>query len=208
MELKSNKRIISIAGSVGVGKSTLAKKLADSLGYEISLEKVEGNPFLEPFYGNFKEWSFQLQLFNLVQRYHEQMKMAESSKGCVQDRSIYEDYYIFSQMLYEQRNMEERDFKRYVQLFESVVSASFFPKPDVLIYITGDFNRIIERIIERGREMEQSTPESYWKDLHQRYEKWINEFTVCPVITLNIDEYDLINDPDSINEILNKINKI
>lgn len=196
--------IITVAGTVGVGKSTLTGALAKRLNFQTSLEQVDHNPYLEKFYHDFERWSFHLQIYFLAERFKEQKKMFEMGGGFVQDRSIYEDTGIFAKMHADQGTMSPTDYATYTSLYEAMVMTPYFPHPDVLIYIEGSLPSILTRINERGREMEIQTDVSYWEKMHGRYSKWINEFTACPVLRLNIDDYD-VNDPDSMTEILEKV---
>jgi deoxyadenosine/deoxycytidine kinase len=193
--------LITLAGTVGVGKSTLTNTLADTLGFRAAYEKVDGNPYLEDYYEDFKTWSFHLQMYFLAERFKQQKRMHEEGLGYVQDRSIYEDVGIFAQLQYDQGNMSERDFNTYHSLFEAMVMNPYFPKPDVLIYINGSLESIMKRINSRGRQMEIDTPYTFWEDLYDRYQTWINNFQECPVLHLDIDHYDC-SDPASMKEIV------
>ncbi|WP_339190426.1 MULTISPECIES: deoxynucleoside kinase [unclassified Paenibacillus] len=196
--------IITVAGTVGVGKSTLTGALAKRLNFQTSLEQVDHNPYLEKFYHDFERWSFHLQIYFLAERFKEQKKMFEIGGGFVQDRSIYEDTGIFAKMHADQGTMSKTDYETYTSLYEAMVMTPYFPHPDVLIYIEGSLPSILARINERGREMEIQTDVSYWEHMHGRYSKWINEFTACPVLRLNIDDYD-VNDSASMADILTKV---
>ncbi|PYZ94579.1 deoxynucleoside kinase [Salipaludibacillus keqinensis] len=199
--------LITLAGTVGVGKSTLTNVLADSLGFKSAFEKVDGNPYLEDYYRDFKTWSFHLQMYFLAERFKQQKRMHEDGLGYVQDRSIYEDVGIFAKLQYDQGNMTNRDYETYHSLFEAMVMSPYFPKPDVLIYIDGSFESIMQRIENRGREMETNTPVSFWEDLYKRYKLWISEFTECPLLHLDIDHYDC-HDQDSVKEIIQALEKM
>ncbi|MEK3827044.1 deoxynucleoside kinase [Paenibacillus sp. FSL K6-1558] len=196
--------LITVAGTVGVGKSTLTAALADRLNFKTSLEQVDHNPYLEKFYHDFERWSFHLQIYFLAERFKEQKKIFELGGGFVQDRSIYEDTGIFAQMHADQGTMSATDFETYSSLFEAMVMTPYFPHPDVLIYLEGSLPSILNRINERGREMEIQTDRSYWEHMHERYSVWINRFTACPVLRLNIDEYD-VHDSASVDAILEQI---
>lgn len=196
--------IITIAGTVGVGKSTLTGAVAQRLNFQTSLEQVDHNPYLEKFYHDFERWSFHLQIYFLAERFKEQKKMFELGGGFVQDRSIYEDTGIFAKMHADQGTMSKTDYDTYTSLYEAMVMTPYFPHPDVLIYIEGSLPSILTRINERGREMEIQTDVSYWEHMHGRYSQWIGEFNACPVLRLNIDDYD-VNNTASMTEILNKV---
>ncbi|GAA0337142.1 deoxynucleoside kinase [Bacillus carboniphilus] len=197
--------VITIAGTVGVGKSTMTKSLAKALGYKTSFEKVDTNPYLDKFYADFERWSFHLQIYFLAERFKEQKRIFEYGGGFVQDRSIYEDTGIFARMHYEKGTMNPVDYETYKNLFDAMVMTPYFPHPDVLIYIEGSLEDVIERIRERGRPMEQQTPIEYWEEMHKRYEDWINSFNACPVLRLNINDYDLINNEESIEPIVERV---
>ncbi|WP_150266926.1 deoxynucleoside kinase [Paenibacillus tepidiphilus] len=196
--------IITVAGTVGVGKSTLTASLAERLNFQTSLEQVDHNPYLEKFYHDFERWSFHLQIYFLAERFKEQKKMFEMGGGFVQDRSIYEDTGIFAKMHADQGTMSKTDYETYTSLYEAMVMTPYFPHPDVLIYIEGSLPSILRRITERGREMEIQTDVTYWEHMHERYAQWIKEFTACPVLRLNIDDYD-VNDPGSMADILRQV---
>ena len=197
--------IITIAGTVGVGKTTLTKRLAEALGFQASFEQVDVNPYLDLFYEDFKSWSFHLQIYFLAERFKEQKRIFHAGGGFVQDRSIYEDADIFARMHYENGTMSEIDYKTYVNLFEAMVLTPYFPHPDLLIYLDGPLDYILERIHLRGRPMEVKTAEEYWIELYNRYEHWIQQFDVCPVLKLNIKEYDLVYDQASLDSVIEEI---
>ncbi len=199
--------VITIGGTVGVGKSTITMALAESLGFRTSLEKVDSNPYLDKFYADFEKWSFHLQVYFLAERFKEQKRIFEYGGGFVQDRSIYEDTGIFAKMLFDQGKMSQTDYQTYTSLFEAMVMTPYFPHPDVLIYLEGSFEDVLARIKERGRPMEQNTDIAYWEEMYGRYEEWINNFTACPVIRLNINEYDLFKDKGSIQHVLEKVSQ-
>jgi deoxyadenosine/deoxycytidine kinase len=197
--------VITIAGTVGVGKSTMTNALAEALNFRTSFEKVDTNPYLDKFYNDFERWSFHLQIYFLAERFKEQKKIFEYGGGFIQDRSIYEDTGIFARMHYEKGTMSETDYETYRNLFDAMVMTPYFPHPDLLIYLEGSFDDIVSRIKERGRPMEQETPVEYWEEMFKRYENWIDNFNSCPVLRLNIADYDVLNDENSIDPILEKI---
>lgn len=197
--------VITIAGTVGVGKSTMTKALADALSFRTSFEKVDTNPYLDKFYDDFEKWSFHLQIYFLAERFKEQKRIFEYGGGFIQDRSIYEDTGIFAKMHYDKGTMSPTDYETYTNLFDAMVMTPYFPHPDLLVYLEGSVEDIIGRIQERGREMEQQTPHDYWYEMHSRYENWINDFNSCPVLRLDINDYDLKKNPEQVEEIVARI---
>ena len=197
--------VITIAGTVGVGKSTMTKALAEGLNFRTSFEKVETNPYLDKFYDDFEKWSFHLQIYFLAERFKEQKRIFEYGGGFIQDRSIYEDTGIFAKMHFDKGTMNPTDYETYTNLFDAMVMTPYFPHPDLLVYLEGPIDDVIGRIQERGREMEQQTPHDYWIEMHNRYEDWINNFNACPVLRLDINDYDLMKNPDQIEDIVSRI---
>lgn len=199
--------VITIAGTVGVGKSTMTNALANALGFRTSFEKVDTNPYLDKFYADFERWSFHLQIYFLAERFKEQKRIFEYGGGFIQDRSIYEDTGIFAKMHFEKGTMSMVDYDTYTSLFEAMVMTPYFPHPNLLIYLEGSLDDILDRIKERGRPMEQQTPVAYWEEMHQRYEDWINNFSACPVLRLNINDYDVVQNEQSIEPILERVSQ-
>ncbi len=197
--------VITIAGTVGVGKSTMTKSLAQALNFRTSFEKVDTNPYLDKFYDDFSKWSFHLQIYFLAERFKEQKRIFEYGGGFIQDRSIYEDTGIFAKMHFDKGTMSPIDYKTYTNLFNAMVMTPYFPHPDLLIYLEGSIDNIIARIEERGRPMEQQTDKEYWYEMHNRYESWIDSFNACPVLRLDINDYDLLENPETIEVILERI---
>ena len=197
--------VITIAGTVGVGKSTMTKALADALQFRTSFEKVDANPYLDRFYDDFEKWSFHLQIYFLAERFKEQKRIFEYGGGFIQDRSIYEDTGIFAKMHMEKGTMNLTDYETYTSLFDAMVMTPYFPHPDLLIYLDGSIEDILGRIQERGRPMEQQTPVEYWYEMHERYENWINSFNACPVLRLNINDYDLMKNPHTVEAVVERV---
>ena len=197
--------VITIAGTVGVGKSTMTNALAKALNFRTSFEKVDTNPYLDKFYDDFEKWSFHLQVYFLAERFKEQKRIFEYGGGFIQDRSIYEDTGIFAKMHYDKGTMSPTDYETYTSLFDAMVMTPYFPHPDLVVYLEGSIDDVIGRIQERGRAMEQQTPNEYWVEMHERYEKWINSFNACPVLRLNINDYDILKNPDEVESIVGRI---
>ncbi|WOO89814.1 deoxynucleoside kinase [Mollicutes bacterium LVI A0078] len=198
---------IAIAGTVGVGKSTLANKLGEMLDFKVMHENVQSNPYLDKYYSNFNKWAFHLQIFFLAERFKDQKKMFSYGGGFIMDRSIYEDIEIFAKMNYEKGTMSEDDWDTYKSLFEAMVLSPYFEKPDLIIYLEGDIDHVVNRINERGRDMEVQTDVEYWRELDTRYKTWIDEINDMRVLRLNINEYD-VHDDDSMTVIVEKIKKL
>ncbi len=199
--------IIAIAGTVGVGKSTLTQKLAERLNFKTSFETVDNNPYLEKYYHDFERYGFHLQTFFLAERFKAQKKIFEYGGGYIQDRTIYEDLEIFAKMNYETGKMNDDDYQTYRDLFEAMVYSPYFNDPDIVIYLESDLDSILNRINERGRDMEINTDVAYWKELHNRYNNWIETFNQTRLLRISSNEYD-VYDEESIDLLLTKIDNI
>lgn len=197
---------ITVAGNVGAGKSTLTTLVGEKLGFETHFEKVEGNPYLHDFYLDQEKWGFHLQLYFLAQRFKQQKEIASNGLNNIQDRSIYEDVEIFARNLYENNKMTKRDYITYRELFNDMIP--HLRKPDLMIYLDGSIDNIIKRINLRGRDVEKSVDVEYWKNLHKRYEKWINEYDYSPVLYVDINKVDLIENEKHLDMLCDEIKKI
>ncbi|MCH1959022.1 deoxynucleoside kinase [Romboutsia hominis] len=197
---------ITVSGNVGAGKSTLTKIIGEKLNFETHFEKVDGNPYLEDFYKDQKKWGFHLQLYFLAQRFKQQKEIDCNGLNNIQDRSIYEDVEIFARNLYDNGKMTKRDYITYRDLFNDMVP--HLRRPDLMIYLDGSIDTIVHRIGLRGREMEKAVDIEYWKNLHNRYEKWIAEYDQSPVLYVNIDKVDLVNNPEHVDMLCHEIKRI
>ncbi|OPJ56006.1 deoxynucleoside kinase [Alkalithermobacter paradoxus] len=194
---------ITVAGNVGAGKSTLTKMLGEKLNFKTHFEKVDTNPYLDDFYTDQEKWGFHLQLYFLAQRFKQQKEISCNGFDNIQDRSIYEDVEIFAKSLYENGKMNKRDFETYTELFYDMIP--YLKKPDLMIYLTGSIDSIISRINTRGRDMEKRVSKDYWENLHRRYDHWIKNYKESPVLYVNIDEVDIIENPHHLDIIASKV---
>jgi deoxyadenosine/deoxycytidine kinase len=168
-----NKLFVAIAGNIGVGKTTLTRLLSQKLRWRAYYEKVIDNPYLAPFYDDMNRWSFHLQIYFLSHRFKSQKEISDWPDSCIQDRSIYEDVEIFARTLNEQGFMTEVDYNNYRMLFTTMVD--FLRKPDLIIYLRASVDRLVERILSRGRDYEQTIDREYLERLGLAYERWIDE---------------------------------
>lgn len=194
---------ITVIGNVGAGKSTLTRTLSEALGYDASFERVSNNPYLNDFYEDQPAWGFHLQIYFLGQRFKDVVEIQKVARHHIQDRSIYEDVEIFARALYETGKMSERDFTTYHELFDNMVSHLI--KPDLAIYLTGSLETILHRIALRGRESEKAVPAAYWADLHRRYELFMQQYTNSPVLEVNVDQFDLVQNPEHVDLLVTEV---
>ena len=194
---------IAIAGNIGSGKTTLTRLLSKHFGWKPHFEEVDNNPYLESFYEDMKRWSFNLQIYFLNSRFRQVMDIRKSGDDIIQDRTIYEDAYIFAANLYDMGLMETRDYQNYQQLFE--LMSSFLQAPDLLIYLRASVPTLVRQIQKRNRDYEQSIRLDYLKALNKRYENWISNYNKGKLLVIESDDIDLEN-PEDLSGVIDKIN--
>jgi deoxyadenosine/deoxycytidine kinase len=197
------KKFVAVAGNIGVGKSTLVKMLCDAMGWDPFYEPVTENPYLEDFYQNMSAWAFHSQVFFLTHRLRSHLSLAQHPNSVVQDRSVYEDAEIFAQNLYDQGNIQERDFKTYRELYET--AAQFLPPPDLVIYLRASVPTLLNRINSRGRAYERKIAPEYLQNLNELYESWIENFTLCPILAVPADDLDYVAHSGHLRLIVRKV---
>jgi deoxyadenosine/deoxycytidine kinase len=193
---------IAIAGNIGSGKTTLTKILSKHYGWKAHYEDVDHNPYLQSFYDDMQRWSFNLQVYFLNSRFRQVVEIRRGNKKVIQDRSIYEDAYIFAPNLHEMNLMSTRDFENYSSLFE--LMSSFIQPPDLLIYLRASVPTLVDQIQKRGREYEESIRLDYLKLLNERYEAWISKYKQGKLLIMNVDQLDF-SKPEDIGVVIEKI---
>lgn len=197
---------IAITGNIGAGKTTLAEKLAEHYGWEVYYEAVDNNPYLAPFYDDMPKWSFHLQVFFLNSRFEQVLKIkSQEEKTIIQDRTIYEDAYIFAQNLYESGHLNETDFKTYEGLFKTIMRA--ISPPDLMIYLKADIPKLLKQIKRRGRDYEQSIDPNYLKSLNVLYEKFSGQYKHGKLIEIDVNDMDFVSNEDDFISITKAIEK-
>ncbi|MBW6490149.1 MAG: deoxynucleoside kinase [Lentimicrobium sp.] len=195
---------IAIAGNIGSGKTTLCGLLSKHFGWEPHYEDVETNPYLPSFYEDMQRWSFNLQVYFLNSRFRQIIDIRSSGKTVVQDRTIYEDAYIFAPNLHAMNLMSSRDFQNYASLFE--LMSTFVKPPDLLIYLKASVPTLVHQIQKRGRDYENSIRLDYLKSLNDRYENWISKYTLGKLLIVEVDNLNFSEKPEDLAVVIEKIN--
>ncbi len=194
---------IAIAGNIGSGKTTLTRLLAKHLKWEPHFEDVDNNPYLENFYEDMRRWSFNLQIYFLTQRFKQIIAIRNGKKNVIQDRTIYEDAYIFAPNLHEMGLMRTQDYESYFSLFELI--NGFIQPPDLLIYLKANVPTLVRQIQARGREYENSIRLDYLKSLNEKYDKWIDNYHEGKLLIFEVDHLDIPGKPEDLGIVIEKI---
>ncbi|MCB0791011.1 MAG: deoxynucleoside kinase [Flavobacteriales bacterium] len=194
---------IAIAGNIGSGKTTLTQLLARHYKWDQLQEAVDNNPYLFDFYKDMQRWSFNLQIFFLNSRFEQLMEIRRSGRNVIQDRTIYEDAYIFAPNLHAMGLMTTRDFENYFRLFSNMETAVV--PPDLLIYLRASVETLVRQISERGREYETSISIDYLKRLNERYEAWIGKYDKGRLLVIDVDNNTFPTNAEDLGKIISGI---
>ena len=194
---------VAIAGNIGSGKTTLAKRLGKHYNWDVQLESVEDNPYLADFYADMHRWSFHLQVYFLNSRFRQVARIKASDGGTIQDRTIYEDAYIFAANLFKSEFISERDYYNYLELFKSMID--HVSPPDLLIYLKADIPKLVGNIQTRGRDYEELIRIEYLKNLNQHYEDWIGNYDLGKLLVIDVNNLDFVKNIEDYAYILEKV---
>lgn len=194
---------ITIAGNIGVGKSTLTGLMAERMKWEPVYEAFTQNPYLTDFYRDMKRWGFHSQVFFLSRRLQQHHDLLQRRSSVIQDRSVYEDAEIFARNLYRQGHLSERDWHCYLELYETM--ATLLRPPDLVVYLQASVDTLRRRISHRGREYEKSIDDDYLAQLNGLYDEWATSFVLCPVLTVDTNKLNYIRYDDHLELICHRI---
>ena len=197
------KKYVAVAGNIGVGKSTLVEMLCVRLGWEPFYEPVKENPYLVDFYSDMSAWSFHSQVFFLARRLRSHYRLGQHPNSVVQDRSVYEDAEIFAQNLYLQGHISQRDYQTYRELYET--TTRLLPPPDLVVYLQASHDVVMSRIAQRGRDYERAMPPEYISALNEAYNYFFFHYTSAPLLIVNTNQTDFVNDPAAVTDLLKRI---
>jgi len=194
---------IAIAGNIGAGKTSLTKLLSKHYKWQSHYEEVMENPYLDDFYNEMERWSFNLQIFFLNSRFGQLIEIQKSGKNIIQDRSIYEDAFIFAPNLNSMGLLTQRDFQNYKSLFE--LMETMVTGPDLMIYLRSSIPNLVNQIHKRGRVYEASISIDYLSRLNERYEAWVQEYSKGKLLIINVDEINFVDNKEDLNSIIKKV---
>ncbi len=197
------KRLLLLAGNIGSGKTSLTQRIGARLGWRSAYESVNENPYLSDFYADMRKWSFHLQVFFLGHRAQQHLDLWEAPENAIIDRSIYEDAFIFARALNAMGNLTDQDYQAYLKVFDLVVRS--LPAPSLLIYLQAPVPVLMERIHQRNRNMESGISADYLTLLESFYHDWINNFDLCPVLTIRTDDLDFVHKDHHLDIVVQRI---
>ncbi|MCO6449842.1 MAG: deoxynucleoside kinase [Caldilineales bacterium] len=197
------KRLLLVAGNIGTGKTSLTERIGARLGWRTSFESVADNPYLADFYQDMRLWSFHLQVFFLGHRAEQHLALSAGPESAIADRSIYEDAHIFARALYQLGNLSERDYLAYRQVYDLVIKG--LPKPDLLLYLSAPVPVLMKRIQSRGRSIETGISSDYLRLLEGFYDEWLENFDLCPVLTIRSQDLDFVHKPQHLDIVIQRI---
>lgn len=193
----------AIAGNIGAGKTSLAELLSKHYNWDPHFEDVIDNPYLDDFYTHMERWSFNLQVYFLNSRFRQLMSFNGSKKPVIQDRTVYEDAYIFAPNLHAMGLMNQRDFNNYKSLFE--LMESMIKAPDLLIYLRSNIPNLVNKIHKRGREYENSISIQYLSRLNERYEAWISTYDKGKLLIIDTDNLNFVDNKQDLGIVIEKV---
>ncbi len=194
---------IAVAGNIGSGKTTLTNLLSRHFNWYAAYENIENNPYLVSFYEDMQRWSFNIQIFYLNMRFKQMVELQKMKKPAIQDRTVYEDAYIFAPNLHDMGLMATRDYENYLSMFELV--NSFIKAPDLLIYLRASTSTLVQNIQKRGRKYENTIRLDYLQNLNERYEQWISNYDKGKLMIIDTDVNRFDENPDALGNILNEV---
>jgi len=194
---------IAVCGNIGSGKTTLVEKLSKHYGWNPLYESVDHNPYLKDFYEDMTRWAFNLQIYFLNSRFKQIRKIQESDRITIQDRTIYEDAYVFAENLHKSHYLSDRDYQSYVDIFNSMIR--FVQPPDLLIYLRADIPKLVQQIQRRGRDFEYGIRLDYLKNLNEYYERWIDQYDQGKLITLDVNTHDFVARTEDFSSVVERI---
>lgn len=198
---------ITVEGPIGVGKTSLAKAIGNTYQFELLKEIVDENPFLNKFYEDIAEWSFQTEMFFLCNRY-KQLSDIEK-KYLSKDTAVVADYHIFKNLIFAKRSLSKEEYEKYEAIYH--ILTKDMPVPNLVVYLDASIDVLVDRIDLRGREFEKKISTTYLEQLSSDYRMFIDDFELkhpeIPVIRFNGDEMDFVQNNQDLQIILEKVDE-
>jgi deoxyguanosine kinase len=196
-------RYIVVEGPIGVGKTSLVKRLSKELKARLLLEKVEDNPFLKEFYKDPRRYAFQAQIFFLLSRYGQLQELRQRD---LFEESVLSDYFLPKDRLFAMVNLEPSELALYDRLFE--VLDPEIPVPDLVIYLQAGSDVLMDRIRRRGIEFESPITAEYLEAVNRAYNKYFFTYSDSPLLVIQTSEIDFVNRRDDLDDLIRQIRQM
>jgi deoxyadenosine/deoxycytidine kinase len=200
LEANSELKFIAIEGVIGVGKTSLAKKIQERLNAELILEQFESNPFLEKFYSDRKRYAFQTQMFFLINRYKQQEELNQEN---LFTEYIVSDYLFEKDRIFAYLNLSGEELKLYESIFPLLERN--LRKPDLVVYLQSSIDRLMFNIKRRSRKIERNLTRSYIEELSEAYNHYFFRYNSTPLLIVNSSEIDFVNSQNDFDELFKQI---
>ena len=196
---------ITVEGPIGVGKTSLSKAIAETQQFRLLEEIVDENPFLNKFYDNIEEWSFQTEMFFLCNRYKQLSDI--KTEITIEQKSVVADYNIFKNLIFAKRTLDSIEYKKYEEIY--TILTKDMPVPNIIVYLHASIDTLMERISIRGRDFEKNMDRAYLEQLSDDYDTFITHFESShpsiPVLRFNGDDLDFVNNNEDLQFILDTV---
>ncbi|MGB7631417.1 MAG: deoxynucleoside kinase [Candidatus Deferrimicrobium sp.] len=196
-------RYIAIEGPIGVGKSSLAKILAQKYASRLVKEEVAGNPFLERFYENPRKFAFQTQLFFLLSRYRQQRELAQ---GDLFETGLVCDYILAKDKIFALINLEDDEISLYESIYKLLVST--LHKPDLVIYLQARPEVLLSRVRKRGIAYERNISLDYLRTLSDAYNEYFFHYNETPLLVVNTSDIDFVESPRDLEHLVREVKSV
>jgi len=197
-------RYIAVEGPIGVGKTSLAKLLAEELDARTVLEEVDENPFLGEFYENRRAKAFQVQMFFLLSRWRQQN--VEFVQFDLFSKGVVADYIWAKDRIFAYQNLDENELRIYDELYRLL--AANIPKPDLVIYLQASTDTLVERIRKRARSSEKKISTAYVNAINEAYNKFFFHYNDTPLLIVQTTDIDYIKSPDALQDLIKAIGRV
>lgn len=204
--MKTDFKHIAVSGNIGVGKTTLTEKLAKHFNWQAQYENVSNNPYLNDFYNDMQRWAFHIQIFFLNNRLQNLLEIRRGNQTFIQDRTIYEDAYIFALNLYNMGLMSQRDYANYKSVFSTI--EQLITPPDLIIHLEASTEKLEHQILKRGRSFERNIRKDYLEKLNLHYNEWILNYKAGPKLIINCENLNFDENEADFQIVLEKIKNV